>query len=387
MNILYVTDCNPNASSFGNEQRTRLLYEALAQIGDVYIIQTAGITEEVSGKHWKFSPRRPQGIKRLINALWFRVVKAICPEGQAKYFPFYLLPDIRSFYPQVHFDIVVSRHLDLVNSLHLWRVAPLYVDLDDHPMEVFITRTLPAIPRWRRPLATLLQKFFIWNGLHGATGIWIANPSQESLVCRYGRIAILPNIPFSMPELQAASPRQEYILTVGRMDYAPNYEGIDYFIKEVWPQVHEAFPALRYLIVGKGVPKQLAEEWTHVPGVSVVGFVEDLNELYARTLATVVPVFSGGGTCIKVLESMAYSRVCISTEFGARGIPFSDIASGNIGLFVFRSANDFIELLGRVRSDLKWRELQEKEGREYVSAHYSKDKFFRQVHGLIGQSD
>ena len=386
MTILYVTDCGVDACSHGNEQRTRLLYEALEQIGDVYILQASNREEQINSRHWLFHLEFPNGLRRKLNGLWSRFFNRTCPRGLAKYYPFPLQPGVRHFFPDVHFDAVVSRHLDFANSMHLWRIAPLFVDLDDHPMEVFKTRCLPLIPHWRHALAVLMQKLTIWAGARHATGIWVANPLQEKLVSRYGRTAVLPNIPFSVPESIQDTPRQEYVLTVGRMSYAPNHEGVARFIKEVWPQIRVEFPSMRYLVGGWGVPDTLAKEWSHVPGVSILGFVDNLTELYAGALATVVPIYSGGGTCIKVLESMAYSRVCLSSEFGARGIPKSDIDSGNCGVFVYQNVNDFISYLGRIVRDAKWRKTEELSAREYVIRRYSRKFFFNQVHQLIGSA-
>lgn len=383
MNILLVVNYDINATSFGGEQRVRLIYEALTQMGDVYVLEASNCEEKVNSRHWKFHLDRQRGLRRVVNGIWFRLVTAIYPEGKPKYYPFPLLPEIQHYFPDVHFDIVVTRHLEFANRMHPWRVAPLFVDLDDHPMEFFRTCIRPSISPWRRPLVTLMQKFFIWAGLRHATGIWVANPLHERLVSRYGRTAVLQNIPFSLPDLPPDSHREEYVLTVGRMCYQPNHRGVNRFIKEVWPQVHRAFPSMRYLVVGHGVPESLAEEWSHVPGVSVLGFVDDLKDLYAGALATVVPVYSGSGTCIKVLESLANSRICLSMEFGVRGIPDSDISSGSCGIFVYKDADDFVSLLGRVVHDANWRGTQEHSARSYVESHYSRKHFFKQVQSLI----
>lgn len=386
MNILYVTLCDFEATTFGGEQRTRLLYEALQQIGDVYVLHLVDREEKVDSRHWKFRFEHQHGLKRVFNGLWFRCVKTLCPKAQAQYYPFHLLPDIDHFFPGVHFDVVVSRHLDFANSMHLWRVAPLFVDLDDHPMEVFRTCFLPSIPLWRRSLAIMLQRFMIWIGLCHAAGIWVANPAQERLVSHHGRTSILPNIPFSLPNLMPDCIRHNYVMTVGKMNYEPNFEGVDCFIREVWTQVHKKFPDMRYLVIGKGVPEPLAEVWRRVPGVSVLGFVEDLTELYEGALATVVPIFSGSGTCIKVLESLAYSRICLSSKFGVRGIPDADVAAGKCGIFVFNNAADLITHLERIVCDVKWRGCEEEMARNYVTSHYSREQFFKEVRQLIEKS-
>ena len=88
---------------------------------------------------------------------------------------------------------------------------------------------------------------------------------------------------------------------------------------------------------------------------------------------------------IKVLESLANSRICLSLEFGVRGIPDSDITSGRCGIFVYKDADDFVSLLGRIVHDAKWRGMEEQGARKYVESHYSREHFFKQVHSLICQ--
>ena len=383
MNILFVIECNLGTVSYGDEQRTQLLYEALSAKGTVYVLQWGPREERIADRHWLISPRRQRGFKRLVNGLWLFLVQRVCPKGQARYYPFPLLPGIDHYYPAVRFDAVVVRHIDFANKLHLWNVAPLFVDVDDHPLEVFKTRFLPAVPRWRRAGALVMQNFFIWVGLRHARGMWVANPAHVPLAPRRIRVAVLPNIPFSLPEAPKEAGRKAYVFTVGHMAYMPNYEGVDRFLKSVWPRVHAAFPSLEYVVVGKGIPEDHARVWAAIPGVVLRGFVPDLSDLYAHALATVVPIDVGSGTCIKVLESLAYSRLCLSTEFGARGIPSDDLASARCGVFIYRDASEFLSLIDRVVNDAAWRESHERLAREYVASRYTREHFAEQVQAVL----
>jgi glycosyltransferase involved in cell wall biosynthesis len=86
-----------------------------------------------------------------------------------------------------------------------------------------------------------------------------------------------------------------------------------------------------------------------VPGVEVVGFVEDLRSEYARCACTIGPTSWGGGTKIKIVESAAMGRACVATPHAIRG--FEYLAQGpEPALIVARDAAQFtagvIRLLG-----------------------------------------
>jgi glycosyltransferase involved in cell wall biosynthesis len=63
----------------------------------------------------------------------------------------------------------------------------------------------------------------------------------------------------------------------------------------------------------------LRREWQAVGGVEVLGHVEDLAAVYAKSRAVVVPMYDGGGTKIKVLEALAHNRCVLLTRYAHRG--------------------------------------------------------------------
>jgi glycosyltransferase involved in cell wall biosynthesis len=81
-------------------------------------------------------------------------------------------------------------------------------------------------------------------------------------------------------------------------------------------------PAARFLLAGT-VSDDRRARWSQVPGVDVLGFVDDLGETYARATASVVPMRSGAGTNVKALEPLFYGRPVVATPLvlsGYRGI-------------------------------------------------------------------
>jgi glycosyltransferase involved in cell wall biosynthesis len=92
------------------------------------------------------------------------------------------------------------------------------------------------------------------------------------------------------------------------------------FIFEVWPKIRRAVPDARFRIVGTGIDDHLKKMWRSVPGVEPIGFVEDLISEYDTCAFTLVPFRGGGGTKIKVLESLSYGRTCLMYRHINRGL-------------------------------------------------------------------
>ena len=387
MNILYIVPHDVGSCRFGSEQRTHLLYKSLLEIGDVYVAQVSDETVKVRDCHWKIAPCRPKGLKRLICSVWWRMAGLVCKRLVLIYSPVAYKLDIGHVYPNIRFDAVVVRYLYNVGLTHCWSLGDLYADIDDYPMQVFETTVAKDFGCVRRLFARLLQRMMVWLCIRKLTGAWIANPDQLPLISGVKKSGVLRNMPIvNLPQNRAAgntAKRGNYLFTVGLMGYEPNYKGVDSFLRNVWPSVKAAFPHLEYWIAGKGAPEELSGVWSSMTGVKVLGYVEDLLQLYENCLASVVPVDSGGGTCIKTLESLAYGRICFSTRFGARGFCKSDVDKNKLGLFIYKTADDFRYYLKMIIADEILRMNFERQNALYFSSNYSFDSFVGSVRKVL----
>ena len=88
----------------------------------------------------------------------------------------------------------------------------------------------------------------------------------------------------------------------------------------VYPKVRAAIPDVNLRVVGRIYEEALREEWSKKEQVTLVGYAQDLAKEYANVRMAIVPLYSGSGTSIKLLEAMCINRACVSTEQGARGM-------------------------------------------------------------------
>lgn len=377
MNILFLSERDPRDTHFGGAQRTNYIWRALQQCGEVYSIcfDQQYETEEIAPRIW-------HGKKLLkVNAwhyFWYRLERKILE-------PFNVLPlwpmptklekSIDEIFPDIHFDVVVCRYCFDLAEMHLWNFPKVYVDFDDHPLEMYDTLKGRNVHPWLKPLGrwfVKLQMKFIERKI---TGVWVSNPEQIYMFKSNNSILPLRNIAKDpSPLYQVEGARKPMIISVGAMDYAPNYEGVDSFLYDVWPHVHNAYPDLEYYIIGKGTPESYAARWMTITNVKLLGFVDNLEKMYERCLCSVVSVNVGGGTCIKTLESLAHSRICLSTPFGARGLE-DCLLMGDIGLYTFKSAGEFIQIFENNVLNLHRRQINEVHAREYIEQQHSYKAF------------
>jgi len=384
MNILYIPTEDPRALNGGNEQRTNFLWESLKRYGRVYtFLLDSGLDTQflyIDGEH-PICKLRPD-VKGI--SFWRVLNSIVCRLSLFNIFGRKII-SIKSpeeVFPGVHFDVVVTRYVQPLCNYKYWNIAPLLIDIDDYPPQVFETVRKNQLLWGMKTIGKYITRWQTDYLIKKSVGGWIANKEQEKL---FGdNYVFLPNIP-QLPSLNYKVDNKERkdFFTVGKMSYSPNSEGVSRFLEQIWSLFHKQYPDVQYFIVGKGAPEAEVELWNSFEGVKYIGYVENLEELYEKSLATIVPVYSGGGTCIKTLEAMAYSRTCLSTKFGARGLA-DDVVKGEKGILLFEDAESFINVYNKVL-DIKQREEIERQGKDFVISNYSIDSFNKAVDDVVSK--
>jgi glycosyltransferase involved in cell wall biosynthesis len=168
------------------------------------------------------------------------------------------------------------------------------------------------------------------------------------------------------PPRPAAEPT---ILFCGAMDYSPNVNGLQWYFRECDPLLRERLPSRRVLIVGKNpLPEVRALE--EIPGVTVTGEVPDVRPYYQQAWVQMVPLLIGGGTRLKIVESLCLGTPVVSTTIGAQGL---DLRDGE-HLSLADGPADFAKALGDLLADPPLRQRLAEAGRAQVLARYTWSK-------------
>ena len=130
---------------------------------------------------------------------------------------------------------------------------------------------------------------------------------------------------------------------IGSLDWAPNQEGLKWFLRDVWPMLHDLYPELEFHIAGRKTPPEITN--LRLPQVYVHGEVDDSAEFLCRFPMTVAPILSGSGTRVKILDAMVSGRVVLTTQMGLEGIASRDREE----VLVCRSPTAFVDQVRYVR--------------------------------------
>jgi glycosyltransferase involved in cell wall biosynthesis len=123
---------------------------------------------------------------------------------------------------------------------------------------------------------------------------------------------------FSPPPADA-QPDNDLIF-IGSMDWAPNVDGVLDFVRTTLPLIWSERPSASLLIVGRDPSPEIRELARQDPRIKVTGTVPDVRPFLWRSLVSIVPLRIGGGTRLKIYESMAARVATVSTRVGAEGI-------------------------------------------------------------------
>ncbi len=137
------------------------------------------------------------------------------------------------------------------------------------------------------------------------------------------------------------------IISLGTMFYPPNVEGVLWFAREVFPLIKSRLPDIRFCIIGARPPIEVRRLAEQDSSITVPGYVSDLAPYVQESAALIVPLMSGGGMRVKVLEAFAMGIPVVSTTIGCEGI---NVTPGR-ELLVADRPSDFADSVLRLITD------------------------------------
>jgi polysaccharide biosynthesis protein PslH len=148
-----------------------------------------------------------------------------------------------------------------------------------------------------------------------------------------------------MPEIKPYS-QDISVGYIGSLDWTPNQEGLLWFIEKVWkPLIKPGFVKLH--VAGRNAPPWLEKILQNTWDLVYEGEVEDAQTFMMDHPIMVVPLFSGSGMRVKIVEGMALGRIIISTPLGIEGLPVND----RLNILIASDAKSFREILTSIITD------------------------------------
>ena len=115
-------------------------------------------------------------------------------------------------------------------------------------------------------------------------------------------------------------PDARHVVSVATMFYPPNVEGVYWFARKVFPLIRYEVPQTHFFAVGSRPPAKITRLAVPGAGIAVTGYLSDLEPILRQSAVMVVPVHSGSGMRVKILEAFARGIPVVSTTIGVEGI-------------------------------------------------------------------
>jgi glycosyltransferase involved in cell wall biosynthesis len=203
--------------------------------------------------------------------------------------------------------------------------------------------------------------------------VFAVSDADRRLVVALGaderRVGVLPNIPdpalLDQPA-PAFADTEPVILYFGTLSWQPNIEGLMRVLTSIFPAVRKTVPDARLIVAGAGASRALRERVHATDGAEFRGRVEDPEPLYREARVLVDATRSGGGTRLKVLNSLARGVPVVASDVAAEGI---DAVNGKHLLIVDSDERLADAITSLLQAKERWQTLSQN-GRALVRARY-----------------
>lgn len=201
--------------------------------------------------------------------------------------------------------------------------ARVFLDMPDIEHRRFL-REIPQPPSSPlKPLRRLWVPSLWWGErrvIQRSDQAFVCSETDRDYLARamgVRNVTVIPNATAHVPD--HAPGTEPNVLFLGTYGYGPNRIAAEMLVREIWPVLRELRPEAKLLIAGPNC-EEIAGHDAPPEGVEFLGFVPDLDALYARTRVFCCPIQSGGGTRVKILEAANQGVPVVSTPIGAEGI-------------------------------------------------------------------
>jgi glycosyltransferase involved in cell wall biosynthesis len=154
------------------------------------------------------------------------------------------------------------------------------------------------------------------------------------------------------------------VFHIGALDWIPNQEGLLWFFDHVWGEVLRQFPSLRFYLAGRNAPEAFRS--LGYPNLVYLGEVDNAHDFMRSKAVMVVPVLSGSGMRIKIIEGMALGKAIVTTTIGTEGIN----TTHDKDILVADDPGAFAECICRLVSDREYCLKIGENARIFVAGHY-----------------
>ena len=384
--ILFLTNCPPFPVRDGQTRRTYHILKGLAERHEVCLLYLDneenhdGVSERE--KHLRSFCHYVEGVpgpsKELSVPMVARILRSLISSLPYTTWRHYSSP----FLGRVHrlckeFNIAII-HCDALPLAYTRKIArDVKYTLTDHDVSYLKVR------RMINRRNNILMNVFLFlesikvKHLEGRIfkdidlGIVVSEFDREILhrLCPAGKFTVVENgveIGHFRPDNRVDEDMD--LVWVGGFAHYPNREAILHFLEAIWPVLKDQ-RNIRVAIVGGDVPEQIRNAARNDRNIEFLGYVDDPVPYIQRSKIFIVPILSGSGTRLKILEAMSVGKPVVTTTIGCEGIRGTD----GVHFFIADTPKAFAERVIQLLRDDHQRRTVGDAARQFVEDKYDWD--------------
>jgi len=268
----------------------------------------------------EFRPLRPRALARLFSPL---------PRALLEMHSSHMASQVYAALQQRSFDLIIASEIGpgLGTSPYVLGLEGMPRVVED--LELSMIRNQGRAQRtWRgrvrHGLTWWKQQRYAVHLLSHVEGCTVASDQErallQSIAPSFESLVVIPNgLNLALYGAEWGSPAPDTLIFPGALTYQANFDAMAFFLKDVFPVVRSRRPGVTLRITGRtdGVP---LHDLPVGDGVILTGYLEDVRPAIAQSQVCIVPLLTGGGTRLKILEAMALGTPVVTTTQGAEGL-------------------------------------------------------------------
>jgi polysaccharide biosynthesis protein PslH len=377
MKILFVSRWFPFPPDSGSKKRIYHLIKALAETHTVDLIsftntentlpvsnhQIQSICRRVDTISYK--PYKPYRFKALVGFLSRKprfLVDTYQPE-MAKL--------IATSQKAENYDLVIGTQIDMAPYIQPLQVtARLFEEIEIGNYIDRLSQQKGIIDPIRNRLTWWKLSEYLQSLLNSSGGMTTVSGKEHQYLTgispTFKNVRVIPNgVDLDIMPKEDAIPLQNHLIFAGALTYQANFDAVNYFLSDIFPLILEEKPETKFYVTGNLNGVNLSR-LPQRPGVVFTGYLEDISSSVARSWVSVVPLRIGGGTRIKILESLGIGTPVVTTSKGMEGLDL--ILDRDI--LVADTPASFAKQVLKVLNDAALRNTLSKAGRKQVQENY-----------------
>lgn len=388
--ILFVTSHWPLAAAYGAQQRVLNIGRLLSRFGDVsFVIASTEVEDEETLRRTKSEfdvCRVIRPLRVAPDTSFLRLPQRLRHEFDPNYLeadPYVAGEQDRAALKELmqQHDLVWIHTIRTASWFRMYRWPKSVLDLDDlqsrthrsvaqaggSPVKRLVNLRRAWI--WRRRESRLIDRFDV---------LTVCSEADRQYLGMQERTHVIPNGSHPVAVRPRASANTPRIGFIGNCEFMPNEEGVNWFIREVWPLIKRQLPGVKLRLVGRKSENYLTRLDPDVVGLS---WLEDPGEEIATWSAMIVPIKVGGGTRVKIADGFARKCPVVATTIGAFGY---EVRDGEEILLADR-ANDFASACLRLLRNPQLGEVLAERAYERFLKRWTWDSFESTVGAAVQQ--